>query len=95
MSEPVKISAVGIKFVFFVVDEFQCTVSCGGGTKMRNVVCLDNKNKISTRCEGRDRPAFSSPCNTNPCPDQIKWKYGDWSAVRIIVLTTPLWAFGG
>lgn len=59
----------------------QCSVSCGGGTKRRNVVCLDDKGNVSNLCQDHDRPASSSPCNSNPCPDQIKWKYGDWSEV--------------
>lgn len=50
---------------------------------MRNVLCIDNVGGIASTCNEHERPASSSPCNTDPCPDKVRWKYGDWSQVTV------------
>ncbi len=49
---------------------------------MRVVVCEGNGNNTTPNCLEQDRPPSSTSCNTHLCPDQVEWKYGDWSQVQ-------------
>ena len=46
-----------------------CSVPCGGGTNIRNVVCMDSLGNIvpDSYCSGT-KPASTISCNTDSCP---------------------------
>ena len=47
-----------------------CSVTCGGGTRSRPVVCLDSNTNIVADgyCDAGTKPAVAQTCNTQPCP---------------------------
>ena len=51
----------------------ECSKSCGGGTRTRNVTCL---NKHVGDCPVRDKPSTKKLCGDVPCPH---WAVGVWS----------------
>ncbi|KAI1882299.1 hypothetical protein AGOR_G00249250 [Albula goreensis] len=56
-----------------------CNATCGEGTMIRKVVCVDGDRKpVGERyCDPASRPTHSQPCRTTPC--QYVWMTGDWS----------------
>ncbi|KAG9342276.1 hypothetical protein JZ751_016778 [Albula glossodonta] len=56
-----------------------CNATCGEGTMIRKVVCVDGDRKpVGERhCDPASRPTHSQPCRTAPC--QYVWMTGDWS----------------
>lgn len=53
-----------------------CSLTCGGGTQQREVVCLDSQGRPSTDCPEELRPLASRSCAPQPCP---VWLLGEWS----------------
>ena len=51
----------------------KCSKSCGGGTQIRHVVCL---NKHVGGCPVNDKPSSNQQCGDIPCPH---WTVGMWS----------------
>lgn len=47
---------------------FQCSRSCGGGTQMRDVMCLDQDGQVSKECHSKNKPYHYQRCSTTPCP---------------------------
>ena len=52
-----------------------CTKSCGGGTKVRAVDCLLQKDNDvyvlpTTECNKTERPRHLETCNLMPCPPE-------------------------
>lgn len=45
----------------------QCSASCGGGTKDREVWCLDAVGKSSNLCKQSEKPTYQERCNTDAC----------------------------
>ncbi|CAG0880726.1 unnamed protein product [Cyprideis torosa] len=55
----------------------ECSKTCGGGFKLRQVVCRDSGGKESQACSVTKKPRETIHCNTDPCPI---WNSGEWSA---------------
>ncbi|CAH1797973.1 unnamed protein product [Owenia fusiformis] len=55
---------------WYMTDWTECTQSCGGGQKMREVRCLDRDQKPSNACTVTKRPESKLECNSDPCPTQ-------------------------
>ena len=61
---------------FYPVYTFQCTKKCGGGYKVRDVVCQqalalgELANKPDRDCPP-GKPEFKKSCNQQPCPFDI------------------------
>lgn len=73
-------------------DWSKCSASCGGGLKIRKVVCArqdDSTIELNDReCLRKPKPKSSRSCNTSPCPS---WKTGRWSQVgTTLYLDIPL-----
>nr|CAB3266952.1 thrombospondin type-1 domain-containing protein 4-like [Phallusia mammillata] len=45
----------------------ECTASCNGGTRSRDVQCLDEHGDYSDLCAANERPRDSERCNTANC----------------------------
>lgn len=67
----------------WIADEWgPCTKKCGGGKKIRIIVCAEESNGNRHRvpdeaCRGIP-PRIEEGCNTNECP---KWVPTEWSGV--------------
>ena len=46
----------------------QCSRSCGGGSQVRHVMCLDHKGQKSKDCSSRNKPFHYQRCSNQPCP---------------------------
>lgn len=57
---------------------FQCSKSCGGGVRRRQVACYDNKGHVNNKCDLSLRPSDTSICNEDRCPG---WRMSPWSQV--------------
>jgi len=63
----------------------QCSKSCGGGHRTRNVSCVqvhqDELKPIQTpgQCDDETKPASQEKCNYYPCHNH--WHREDWSRV--------------
>ena len=57
----------------------QCSQTCGEGVKRRLVMCEDDENRPSGKCDANKRPANETSCNVDPCP---RWNFGRWGKVR-------------
>ncbi|XP_042857254.1 papilin-like [Penaeus japonicus] len=58
----------------------QCSVSCGGGHKSRNVTCARTSDLAPVAeylCDPRQRPDENMTCNEQPC--QARWELGAWT----------------
>lgn len=43
---------------------------CGGGERIRKILCLDEDEKVNEEmCIPEDRPFSTEPCNTHSCDD--------------------------
>nr|XP_039257221.1 ADAMTS-like protein 4 [Styela clava] len=49
----------------------ECSVTCGGGTKRRDVLCLDSGGKYSSLCKEVEKPVTQERCNTVDCSSFI------------------------
>ncbi|GLV43482.1 no long nerve cord [Carabus blaptoides fortunei] len=61
-----------------------CSVSCGGGSRLRQVQCVEEVNSTRTKvsehnCRGH-RPRYQEPCNQMDCP---KWHTSPWSGCSV------------
>nr|XP_057945694.1 A disintegrin and metalloproteinase with thrombospondin motifs 7 [Doryrhamphus excisus] len=55
----------------------QCSLTCGGGLRRRNVTCSRN---TGVACDLQEKPASVSPCNHQDCPQPgDNFGGGDWS----------------
>lgn len=54
-----------------------CSQTCGEGTQMRDILCLDAQGRPSKDCPEELRPPSSRPCATQACPS---WIVEEWSA---------------
>lgn len=74
-----------ITFCLFVYNSynnlFQCSKSCGGGVRRRQVVCYNNKALMTENCDLAVRPSDTSICNEERCPG---WRMSPWSEVKTI-----------
>ena len=59
---------------------YQCSATCGGGHKQRQVVCQDREGVEDDRCHQADRPGQEDSCNQEPCP---AWNFGEWGKVTL------------
>ena len=57
----------------------QCSVTCGGGVRVRSVTCRNTNNQVvpNTNCPGA-MPDIEQVCSTNPCATYV---VGEWSDV--------------
>uniref|UniRef100_A0A8C6VYZ8 ADAM metallopeptidase with thrombospondin type 1 motif 9 n=1 Tax=Nothobranchius furzeri TaxID=105023 RepID=A0A8C6VYZ8_NOTFU len=60
----------------------ECTKTCGGGIKTRQVVChRPNGEQFSDlSCEIHDKPPDQEQCNTHLCPSSPHWSTDQWSS---------------
>ena len=58
-------------------DWSQCSATCGGGQKARQVECFDSFGQKTDldKCQGQKQPSDQDYCNQEPCP---AWNYGQW-----------------
>ncbi|NWT29652.1 ATS7 metalloproteinase, partial [Cardinalis cardinalis] len=72
----------------------KCSRSCGGGTKVRDVHCVDTRDQRLLRpfhCQaGLAQPPAQLPCHSAPCLD---WYTSSWREVRagLDILCYPRW----
>ncbi|GMH34417.1 hypothetical protein BSKO_02251 [Bryopsis sp. KO-2023] len=61
-------------------DWSECTETCGGGIKTREIKCYLNGREVSdSRCPG-PKPITTKACNTAKCQeDLVYWVAGSWS----------------
>lgn len=47
----------------------QCTTSCGGGSRERQVICSDQERNLypMDQCNANPKPSTVERCNTQPC----------------------------
>ncbi|XP_075215247.1 ADAMTS-like no long nerve cord [Lycorma delicatula] len=70
----------------WITEEWgRCTVTCGGGTKLRHVFCSQEANGTRSKvpdhmCKGH-KPRLLEPCNPLPCPPT--WVAGEWSECSV------------
>lgn len=50
---------------------FQCSKSCEGGFRVREVRCLSDDMTASTQCDPQLKPEEKEPCNTQDCIPEI------------------------
>lgn len=50
---------------------FQCSKSCEGGFRVREVRCLSDDMTASTHCDPQLKPEEKEPCNTQDCTPEI------------------------
>ena len=46
---------------------FQCSKTCGTGTKSRDILCLDSGLLPTSSCLSSDKPTVRRTCNTQSC----------------------------
>ena len=55
----------------------QCSKSCSGGKKKRDVKCQIGNTKVSnSECASNEKPDEIKQCNTDKCPE---WIIGEWN----------------
>lgn len=60
---------------------FQCLVTCGKGTKQRQVWCQLNEDHLSDGlCNPSTKPESLRPCELHAC---ASWQVGPWGSVSI------------
>ena len=48
----------------------QCSVTCGGGTYKRNVLCLHESAPVDPgQCDAESMPTSDGDCNVDDCPE--------------------------
>lgn len=72
----------GHRFRWLVSEWSECSASCGGGWKRRQVSCqqLDARGAVRTAasCERKSRPPDAEPCTASVCP---VWVTSPWGKV--------------
>ena len=63
--------------LFNLHESFQCSASCGIGTRRRQVTCVGH------RCREDVKPVEIMSCNRGACPG---WNYGQWAPVRNFII---------
>ncbi|XP_022095859.1 thrombospondin type-1 domain-containing protein 4-like isoform X2 [Acanthaster planci] len=53
--------------MWFNSDWTQCSRTCGGGHRKRDVKCLDSIMRSSTQCSEENRPSSTQSCNIQQC----------------------------
>lgn len=79
-------SEIQLTLVFWLF--FQCSVTCGRGTKQRDIVCVyQNLTQIEDEhCSHLSRPRSQKACRAGACPS---WKANRWREVCIPRRLTP------
>lgn len=69
-------------YCYWMSDLFQCSQTCGFGTKDRQVYCVDRRGqRVDPQyCAQQHRPKPRRRCNEFPCP--YIWNTSPWSEVR-------------
>ncbi|XP_038072940.1 thrombospondin type-1 domain-containing protein 4-like [Patiria miniata] len=57
--------------MWFNSDWTQCSRTCGGGQRRRDVKCLDSNMDPSSHCSEEDRPSATQSCNIQQCTTSI------------------------
>ena len=66
-----KLSNANIMFPFF-----QCSATCGSGTRKRIVKCYEIKGGLKSRdCPIESKPHHYEKCNTKACPTKMTGKF--------------------
>ena len=58
-----------------------CSVTCGGGTQTRTVMCEDTVTGATaseSECEPSEKPDTSQECNTHACQENRPCEYTEW-----------------
>lgn len=74
----------------YFVYYFQCSVTCGDGTRRRPVVCFDevsHKTTDSQSCSHLLKPPMLNICYERPC---ARWRAGEWGPCSAICGTVRL-----
>lgn len=63
---------------------FQCSVTCGKGTRFRTSECRNSKNvkQPDSHCDSSSL-IVSQVCEERPCPE---WGVGEWTEVKFLVI---------
>lgn len=66
------------------VCNMQCSVTCGTGEQMRDVVCVGSRgNQLEDHmCGTLLKPPRTQACEMSPCRTSVGWHVGDWGLVR-------------
>ena len=66
-----------------------CSVTCGGGQKVREVRCVQEQSRDDgvvpvdeARCGDEAAPTSVTVCNTTPCP--ANWTVEAWTQVLVV-----------
>ena len=71
------------QFMYYTKFYLQCSVSCGEGTRHRNVTCTTLKDKFpDTACDSQMKPSSVVACKMQNCHTGFDWKAEKWSEVR-------------
>eukprot|EP01029_Cantina_marsupialis_P025368 TRINITY_DN670_c0_g1_i11.p1 TRINITY_DN670_c0_g1~~TRINITY_DN670_c0_g1_i11.p1 ORF type:complete len:1939 (-),score=714.06 TRINITY_DN670_c0_g1_i11:574-5856(-) len=71
--KPIDTSSCNIKpcetYSWVIESKESCTVDCGGGTRRRNIICVNSKNgKVPTdMCGVNEKPDLEEKCNPQAC----------------------------
>ena len=59
-------------------DWTDCSQTCGGGVKERQVECFDEEGMKTSKdlCHDQPQPSIKDSCNQEPCP---AWNFGQWT----------------
>uniref|UniRef100_A0A3P8VNX7 Papilin, proteoglycan like sulfated glycoprotein n=1 Tax=Cynoglossus semilaevis TaxID=244447 RepID=A0A3P8VNX7_CYNSE len=65
---------------YHVTSWSACSVTCGSGEQTREVTCVgsDGTALEESFCSLLPRPSAVQPCETAPCPKEIRWHVGEW-----------------
>lgn len=66
-----------------IVDNIlQCSVTCGAGTRQRNVTCTSSSAVLPERvCDASLRPDSVQECMEKECNSGFVWRSDQWSEV--------------
>ena len=84
MSEPLDYAIYQLfQFMYYTKFYLQCSVSCGEGTRHRNVTCTTLNDKFpDTACDSQMKPSSVVACKMQNCHTGFDWKAEKWSEVR-------------
>lgn len=71
ITKPARVQPCGnssCKPAWFTTKWRECSRSCGGGSQVRDVMCLDHEGQMSKDCSTRNKPFHYQRCNNKPCP---------------------------
>ena len=68
-------------FAWQTSDFSACSVACGGGTRVRTVVCMSSAGMAvpDAFCSAQAKPPAVQTCNTQACAAAHTWFAGAWS----------------